>query len=609
MGLYFWRELNMHAVKQPEEFNLKNIFVGSEYIVPIYQRSYAWEKDEIELLLNDIYDSNGRYYLGSLIVDETAPNTFSVIDGQQRLTTLFLLLSFLKDETISVKSLRFEAREKSNIALKDIYEKKQIDKEFYYSKEIVNGFEIIKNFFAVANSKDIEYEKQFKSKLHNILIIRTQVPKQIDLNHYFEIMNTRGEQLEIHEIAKGKILSVIDKDKPEYKAISALIWDKCSQMDSYVQMNFDTISRKILFGENWDSFECSNIDEIKSKISIKDEEKEKRFSLLEKIEDPIKSSNKKSENDGENERFESIISFPNFLLIVNESMQEDSNENDASLDDKKFIDTLKIHWQNGDNAVRFIFYLLKCRYLFDKYIIKREFAKEYKEEGRWSLQKLQKYYDQNRNQDKPDYKLTYSNGEKDTDEKTETLRSLQSALRITYTSPKTMHWISIVFTELNKDQNADLTKLLEKYACGKIEEANYTEASGFGIDRIVFTYLDYILDRDSISKISNFQFQFRTSIEHFYPQHPIEKECWDDVHLNSFGNLALITVSSNSQFSNLDPYSKDASYPETIKQSPKLSLMCDKMKKNGNVWDKIMVEEHKKEMMDLLHKEIEKYRV
>ena len=83
----------------------------SKIIIPIYQRNYAWEKDEIEQLLTDIYDSKERYYLGSLIVDEIAPNTFSVIDGQQRLTTLFLLLTFLRDETLSKKALRFEARE------------------------------------------------------------------------------------------------------------------------------------------------------------------------------------------------------------------------------------------------------------------------------------------------------------------------------------------------------------------------------------------------------------------------------------------------------------------------------------------------------------------
>ena len=542
-----------------------------------------------------------------MIVDEIAPNTFSVIDGQQRLTTLFLLLTFLKDETLSKKALRFEAREKSNITLNDLSEKQNLEKDGFYSNEIIEGFAVIKNYFSIQEVKNPEYKKQFLSKLANILIIRTQVPKQIDLNHYFEIMNTRGEQLELHEIAKGKILGAIDRDAPQFKAVAGLIWNKCSQMDSYIQMNFDKTSRINLFGKNWDVFLCFKSEDLLSKISIEQEFRDERFSLLDKLEDPIIETESKMDNDYENERFESIISFPNFLLIVNEAMQKKSDEDDTTLDDKKFLETLKNHWSNGNNAVNFIFHLLKFRFLFDKYIIKREYAKDYKEEGKWSLQMLKMYFDQNKKQEKPSYKLTYAVDENDNDKKTETLRSLQSALRITYTSPKTMHWISKTLSKLNDNLDTDLTALLEEYACKKIEEANYKEASGFGIDRIVFTYLDYILDRDK-HPIQNFQFQFRTSIEHFYPQHPIEKEKWNEKPLNSFGNLALITVSSNSKFSNLDPQSKVASYPDTILQSPKLQLMQEKMKENGNVWDEELVDKHKEEMISLLTKEIEKYK-
>lgn len=144
MELYFWRKLVMQAVKQPEELNLKNVFVGCEYLIPIYQRSYAWEKDEIEQLLNDIFDSNGRYYLGSLIVDEVAPNIFAVIDGQQRLTTLFLLLSFLKEDTLSYRALRFEAREKSNITLKDLNEKLRIEKDDFIQEKSLMALKLLK---------------------------------------------------------------------------------------------------------------------------------------------------------------------------------------------------------------------------------------------------------------------------------------------------------------------------------------------------------------------------------------------------------------------------------------------------------------------------------
>lgn len=597
----------MMSLEQPVKLNLRTIFLENEYVIPIYQRNYAWGEGQIKQLLTDIYDSTGNYYIGSLIVNETAPKIFSVIDGQQRLTTLFLLLSFLKDESITSHSLRFEAREKSNLTLKSLFDHMSLDRDEFYSNEIVEGFNIIKSFFDNAQSKNKEYIQNFKSKLPNILIIRTQVPKQIDLNHYFEIMNTRGEQLEIHEIAKGKILSVIERDTPEYRNVSALIWEKCSQMDSYIQMNFDKSSRKRLFGDTWDNFCCSSIVDLKSCIVIDKENEEKRFSLFDKLENPVFKEEVKQDDDYENERFESIISFPNFLLIVNEALQKKNGEDDASLDDKRILETLSPHWKNGKAASNFVFNMLKLRFLFDKYVIKREYAKDYKEDGKWSLQRLQMYYDKSRKQEKPSYKLTYAIGEDETDKKTERLRCLQSALRITYTSPKTMHWVSRLLATLNESEESDLTKLLEDYACCKIEDSDYKNSTGFGIDRIVFTYLDYIIDRDSLCSIPNFQFQFRTSIEHFYPQHPIEKEIWDAKSLNCLGNLALITVSSNSRFSNLDPQSKVSSYPETIRQSPKLKLMSEMMKSNGNVWNQQLAKTHEVEMMKLLSDEIEKH--
>ena len=115
--------------------------------------------------------------------------------------------------------------------------------------------------------------------------------------------------------AKGKILIVID-DK--YKEISALIWDNCSQMDSYIQMNFDKNDRIKIFGDNWDSFCLNSIKEIEK--NVKETENNKNFSLFDKLENLVIQKDDKTDKKEENERFESIISFPNFLLIVNEAL-------------------------------------------------------------------------------------------------------------------------------------------------------------------------------------------------------------------------------------------------------------------------------------------------
>ena len=125
--------------KQPEELNVTTVFQDN-YVIPIYQRNYAWGKDEIEQLLNDIADSDGTYCIGSLVVDKNTDTTFTVIDGQQRLTTLYLLLTYLKTgRPLEKSSLRFEAREKSNRTLGALFDNSEDleDDAGAYSKEII----------------------------------------------------------------------------------------------------------------------------------------------------------------------------------------------------------------------------------------------------------------------------------------------------------------------------------------------------------------------------------------------------------------------------------------------------------------------------------------
>ncbi len=592
---------NDYRLVQPDELSVLNVFSGVEYIVPIYQRNYSWEEKEIVQLLDDINDSSGNYYLGSLIVNQRSVNLYEVVDGQQRLTTLYLLLAFINPDFVKGNSFRFEAREKSNRTLAEIRYLSDVssqEKELL-SEEIINGFAVIKKYFEKKQNKD-----DFVSRLDKVKLLRIQVPHGVDLNHYFEVMNTRGEQLELHEIVKGKILKVITN--PEDRLLAAKIWDNCAQMDRYVQMNFEKDAREKLFGKGWNEFQYNQFDEIKS--MLRDNNCYSSYSLLSKLENPEMekdtNNSKKSDSnkDEEKERFESIVTFPVFLLLVNEAINSSDNEDDSSLDDKKFIELMEDHFSSNDKALRFVFNLLKYRFLFDKYIIKREYAKDYKKEGRWSLQRLEKYNDTKGGN--PIYKGTYNTQDGDDADDTKTLRWLQSCIRILYNSHKPMHSISKALSFVSAaDDSKKLTFLLEKYCCDKIRESDYKNKRGFGIDRIVFTYLDYVLCRDDKSN-NNYQFQFRTSIEHFYPQHPINNIKWKEDDLNCLGNLALITVSSNSKFSNLLPHQKAEDYPDHINQSPKLQMMCKLMKENKNIWEEEIAQKHNAAMLRVLEEEI-----
>lgn len=573
------------------ELNVKNVFLGARYVIPIYQRNYAWQETQIEQLLTDIIDAgDGCYYLGNLIVDHKGENIFEVIDGQQRLTTLYLLHLYLNFD-VGETALSFEAREKANYTLNYLRANSQWKQNDYFVEEILRGYSCIAKFFK-ANS---ELEQKLKENLENVTLVRVTVPRGIDLNHYFEIMNTRGEQLEQHEILKARLLSLMDNG--EDVAAFSLIWDACANMDSYVQMNFsDTGVRQGLFGNKWKDLKVKSFDEIKKQAVIKGVTEEKRkISEILADEGEAWELEKTGGYTEENQRFSSIITFPQFLLQLNAALC-DNGEN--SLDDKRFLE--KFEWINSsEKAKSFGFNMLKFRYLFDKHIVKREFARDYKDEGRWSLQRLESYnYEKKKS---PQYVLTYKR-----EDYTKRLRMLESCLRITYTSPKTMHWISLALKALNENENANLVDLLEQYCAKKVLESDYKNKKGFEIERIVFSYLDYLLANNgeySSYVPKDWQFQFRNSVEHFHPQSPDNGDAWDYDSLNSFGNLALITVSANSRFSNAVPIAK-CEYGDSINQSIKLIIMSRLAKREG--WSKEVMLAHCEKMKKVLDAKCQK---
>lgn len=611
-----------HTNKNVFTKSASEIFKNMRFLIPIYQRNYAWGETQIIQLIEDIDSAvtldkdNGAYFLGNLILnkrdtlsDDRYLYTNEVIDGQQRLTTLYLLCSYLGID-FDKKSLRFEARVQSNRTLDLIDESIDFKKEDILSDEILKGYEIIKNYFLTHKI----VEEEFKTKLTRVNLVVIYVPQDIDLNHYFEIMNTRGEQLELHEIAKARILDQITSSDDQ--TLAATIWDACSNMNRYVQMNFSTNFRKAVFDHNWDnlkeSLKC--FDELlTNNDSENNNEKRTLINRIKSKADMQENKNNTTlENDGE--RFESIISFPNFLLQVNAALNKNDNET-PSLDDKNLLKSLAWVWQKKDGesnedrekrAKDFLFQLLKTRIIFDRIIIKREYEGKALNEGKWSLQRVQRYGK------RKNYTADYVRMLNELENKQ--LKVLQSALRVTYTSPKAMHWITLVLKNLLNEnkKESDIIQLLEDYCRERVMKSNYKVKSGFQIEHIVFNYLDYLLYRDGyeeeqkqvITKLSNWEFQFRNSIEHFYPQHPLNGDVWDEQgELNSFGNLALISVSGNSLLSNRIPEEK-AKVDHIINQSLKLEIMAHITTESG--WSEETVNSHYNKMISIITKDLAK---
>ena len=630
--------------------------VGVRYVIPRYQRAYAWEEKEIEQLIDDICDDNDPkrdYYIGSLIVARRKAGDgveYEVIDGQQRLTTIYLLLQCLLDEgyfsrgEVSVgEALSFDCRSKSNYTLAYIRSdaRKSEGKEELLDQSILLAVDIIKKKLAREFGDRVEDQKKFVDRLKHVVLYRIEVPEHTDLNRYFEIMNTRGEQLELHDILKARLMNYLD-DACEREAF-ARIWEACSDMTGYVQMHFSVEDRVKLFGQWWSDPPSENALRELCKGKRRSEGKSDGLDIS-KI---IASKYKEEDEDGTQEgrdaeaRFESIIDFPYFLLHVlrvfcrAERLSMDGAEELGSLLDDKlllkdFDKVIASCEKRGDMDVKrcfartFIRFLLRSRFLFDKFIIKRERV-EGDQEGSWSLKELRA----------PNKRPYYANtgGVK----KSKTLEEahveclmIQSALRVSYTSPKVMHWVTRLL-ECLFDAKLKLPKLADKaehiaaeavaenffgqtlseYSEYDIKEYEFGDyAFGVGTPHIVFNYLDYLLWKKAKKTHKDFVFEFRNSVEHWYPQHPSDGsiELWDERDV--FGNLCIISRSVNSKFSNLSPASKMDTYRGMVQKGSlklrKMGEIIDKLRKTekpgvaAKLWRQSECAKHEEKMISLL---------
>lgn len=633
-------------VKELKVLDLKNntnIFDSEKFIIPLYQRAYAWEDKQLVQLLEDVNDieEGEKYYIGSLIVSNTGEK-LEVIDGQQRLTSLYLLLNCLGINT--KHSLSFACRKKSNYTLEHIHEvinKTDGDLESEMLQDNIKiGIEILKENIGKENFD----KNKFIEKLSRVILYQIEVPENTDMNRYFEIMNTRGEQLEQHDILKAKLMDYLGDNSEMEKEMFSIIWDACSDMDGYVQMHFiskNNVVRKELFGDCWNEIPIDTLRNYSMRIIP--QLGKKQNSQAHKITEIIDPNFKTEEEEGYNEndervRFESIINFPYFLLHVLKVFirkkgitHQTPNKKiiDDLLDDKKLITSFNNVIENGiqkghrikndrKKFVRdFTICLLQTRVLFDEYIIKREYANN-SNDGEWSLKTL--YVSGQGSQKKPYFKnSTFTKAgewDKTNRNRCKTNIILQSALRVSYTSPKVMHWITSLLswlTEecLNKDGKineriAEYGEIIEQEAIDEVK--NFFKIDnclnlGVNTPHIILNYLDYLIwerDKNSDRKYEDFTFEFRNSVEHWYPQNPSKGtfDEWDQV--DRFGNLCLLQRNINSQFSNIAPDSKKGTYkPQIEKGSLKLREMAERTSTPQN-WRDFECAELEEEMVELL---------
>lgn len=215
------------------EIKLDTKLVGDikgDFYIPSYQRGYRWGETEVVRLLDDIYSTEGkRNYCLQPVVVRKSGDRYELIDGQQRLTTIYLIYCFMNEESFGFINepsfmLSYETREKSEDFLKSIDEsRKEENIDFWY---ICVAYESIKKWFSAKDRKSTltNVNKYFDEI---VKIIWYEVGETEDANSFFTRLNIGKIPLTNAELVKAMFLSKDndeDVDKEKQEEIS-LQWD------------------------------------------------------------------------------------------------------------------------------------------------------------------------------------------------------------------------------------------------------------------------------------------------------------------------------------------------------------------------------------------------
>lgn len=265
----------------PQHQNIDKVFSNTTYYIDFYQRQYKWTEEPVKRLLEDIFykfddeynkykDSDielekliskyGWYYLNTYVTNLVDGKLY-VVDGQQRLTTLTLILIKLKHLTDKYKSELKDwienkiagtsgfkkefwmNHEDHKVTLKALFEK---DSELD-SINVSSGLtaqNMLANYKIISSWLDNELKDKSKLEsfvfyfMYRLVLINLNV-EQTEVPMVFEVINDRGVRLKPYEILKGKLLGQIDKEEMDSLGLNELWEDQVNLINDFKEDEID----------------------------------------------------------------------------------------------------------------------------------------------------------------------------------------------------------------------------------------------------------------------------------------------------------------------------------------------------------------------------------
>lgn len=517
----------MNNTIQSEKKDINSIFSDFWFLIPEYQRSYVWNDDNINDLLDDLWfacqnKNDNEYFLGSLVLKRTGErdfDEFEVLDGQQRLTTLFILMAVIRDLSNNrqlkgtyKKRIHQEGNEFAGIPervrivykirddvegfineflLKENGTKKPEIKEMVGIRNVsishmAKAIETIRNFFKDRTDSELEGFAKFLGL--NVVFIYVSTESMEDAFRMFTILNDRGIKLTNTDILKSINIGAMtdDNDRELYAKKWESVEGDVGDFDRFL-----SFIRTILVKE-------------KARANLVEEYKEKIYNanLLGKGKDTIELIIKYKDI------YDKIITF----------------DNNSEIDDnayKNLVTIMNIGLSSDDWIPPLLLYYNKFK---NKQLLEFIEKLEYKFSGDWILQMT------------PTTRIENMNNILKQIEKSNTPYELLQNNKL---------------FEVNNES---------------LKETLNGDVYGRRFARYILLKYEYLQSENTV-QLSNYK---TISVEHILPQNPDDGSKWKkdfsdeerEYWLHKLANLVLISGRKNSRLSNLDFQEKKEKYLE-----------------------------------------------
>jgi uncharacterized protein with ParB-like and HNH nuclease domain len=256
MAMSTHEQREIHGISK----SVRELLKDMKYSVDYYQREYKWQTKQVEELLDDLTerfledhdDANpreavagyGHYFLGSIVVSNKKGQKF-LIDGQQRLTTLTLLLIYLhnlqrdREDRVDVSDMIFSVKYGKKSFNLDVEERQRVMEALFNDEDYdpTGKSESVQNIYARYRDIEALFPEDLKGKslpyfvdwlIENVHLVEITAYSDEDAYTIFETMNDRGLSLSPTDMLKGYLLANISDETRRTQATQ--IWKEVQHM-------------------------------------------------------------------------------------------------------------------------------------------------------------------------------------------------------------------------------------------------------------------------------------------------------------------------------------------------------------------------------------------